>query len=356
MTMSGAPIKVLIVEDLISVQLVLIDAIGSDPRLAVVGTVNSGERALEFLESGDKPDVILMDVHLPGMNGFETTHRIMSTKPVPIVICSATSDPTDVATTFRAMEAGAVAMIAKPGGPMHPLHGEMKQHLLEPLKLMSEVKVIRRWNRQSSTATPVVAPNRDSIRRGKSTVKVVAIGTSTGGPPVLRSILGGLPKEFPVPILVVQHIAPGFLAGLVEWLQQSCLLKVRIAVQGDVPMPGHVYFAPDSRHMGVDSQGRIELANGTSAEVLCPSASHLFRSVAEIYGASAVGVLLTGMGKDGARELAMLKERGAATIAQDKATSVVHGMPGEAVRLGAAAHVLASHEIAVMLKRMLNLP
>jgi two-component system chemotaxis response regulator CheB len=354
MTMGAGKIKVLIVEDLISVQLVLIDAIESDLGLTVVGTVNSGERALKFLEGADKPDVILMDIHLPGMNGFETTHRIMSTKPLPIVICSATSDPADVATTFRAMDAGAVAMIAKPRGPMHPLHGEMKQHLLQTLKLMSEVKVVRRWKRQSGAVTPVT-PNRDSISPGKSTVKLVVIGTSTGGPPVLRSILGALSKEFPVPILVVQHISPGFLAGLVEWLQQGCQLKVLIAGQGDVIMPGHVYFAPDGCHMGVDSQGRIALANGSMADALRPSASHLFRTVAEVYGASAVGVLLTGMGKDGAHELSMLKDRGAVTIAQDKATSVVHGMPGEAIRLGAAVHILASDQIAGMLKRILNL-
>lgn len=349
--MSDALIKVLIVEDSISVQLVLVDAIESDPRLTVAGTVSSGEGALEFLNAG-KPDVILMDIHLPGMNGFEATRRIMSTKPLPIVICSATSDPDDVATTFQAMEAGALAMIAKPTGPLHPNHGDMKEHLVETLKLMSEVKVVRRWSRRPTAATSAAALPPVVAARGISG-KLVAIGTSTGGPVVLRSILAELPGGFPVPILVVQHIAPGFLVGLVEWLQQNCQLTVHVARHGGQPLPGNVYFAPDGYHMGVDAQGRIALAKGSEADALCPSVSHLFRSVAEVYGANAVGVLLTGMGKDGARELLLLKEGGGATIAQNKATSVVHGMPGEAICLGAATHVLPGHEIAEMLKRML---
>lgn len=350
--MSGARIKVLIVEDSKTVQLALAAIIESEPRLALIGIVNSGEQALEFVNE-HKPDVVLMDIHLPGMNGFETTRRIMSTKPVPIVICSAISNPDDVATTFHAIDAGALALIAKPAAPLHPNHDGMKQHLLETLRLMSEVKVIRRWSRPAAASGHAAAVPKGP-HRGPATGKVIALGASTGGPPVLRTIFSELPKDLSVPVLVVQHISPGFLAGLVEWLQQSCALPVHIATHGEQLAPGHVYFAPDGRQMGVDSLGRVALSPCGRGDSLCPSVGHLFHSVGEIYGAGAIGVLLTGMGRDGASELSILKQRGATTIAQDKATSVVHGMPGEAIRLGGATHVLPGDEIAGLLKRISN--
>jgi two-component system chemotaxis response regulator CheB len=171
---------------------------------------------------------------------------------------------------------------------------------------------------------------------------------------VLQTILASLPKDFSVPILIVQHIAHGFLPGLVEWLNQTTGLQVHIAAHGVCPLPGHVYFAPDDLHMGVSSSGRIFLAREEPENGLRPAVSYLLRSLAEVCGPNALGILLSGMGRDGAMELRLMKDRGATTIAQDRESSVVHGMPGEAIQLGGVTHVLAAEKIADSLITLAN--
>jgi two-component system chemotaxis response regulator CheB len=177
----------------------------------------------------------------------------------------------------------------------------------------------------------------------------VGIGASTGGPPVLQAILSALPRDFPAPILIVQHIARGFLPGMVEWLGQTTGQHVHIAAHGAVPLPGHAYIAPDDFQLGVSSGGRLTLARDEPENGLRPSVSWLFRSLADNQGSGAVGVLLTGMGKDGAAELKRMRDRGSMTIAQDRESSVVHGMPGEAIALDAATQVLSPDRIAAAL-------
>jgi two-component system, chemotaxis family, protein-glutamate methylesterase/glutaminase len=177
-------------------------------------------------------------------------------------------------------------------------------------------------------------------------MRIVGIGASTGGPLVLQTILATLPKDFAAPILIVQHIARGFLPGMVEWLNQTTGLNVQIATHGVAALPGHAYIAPDDFHLGAASGGRMLLAREPQENGLRPAVSYLFRSLAEVCGANAVGVLLTGMGRDGAAELKLMRDRGAITIAQDRDSSVVHGMPGEAIALGAAVHVLPTERIA----------
>jgi two-component system chemotaxis response regulator CheB len=183
-------------------------------------------------------------------------------------------------------------------------------------------------------------------------IKMVAIGASTGGPPVLQTLLSSLPKQFSVPVLIVQHIAAGFLPGLVEWLSQVTYFPIRIPAHGDLLLPGHAYLAPDGFHLGVERGPRAVLSQAPPENNLRPAVSHLFRSVAETLGNQAVGVLLTGMGKDGAAELKMLRDKGAITIAQDKESSAVHGMPGEAIQLGAATHVLSPERIVEALVKL----
>jgi two-component system chemotaxis response regulator CheB len=195
----------------------------------------------------------------------------------------------------------------------------------------------------SSPSVPLLTPRK---------VEVVAIGVSTGGPPVLNTIFRELPAAFPAPILVVQHIAAGFIEGMAQWLGRMSDLAVHIAKQGERPCAGHVYLAPDGVQMGVSPHGDIHLVAAPPENNACPSVSHLFRSVAQVHAARAIGVLLTGMGKDGARELKELKDRGAVTIAQDCASSVVHGMPGEAIAIGAASHVMSPPEIAAALRAL----
>jgi two-component system, chemotaxis family, protein-glutamate methylesterase/glutaminase len=343
-------IKVLVVDDSWVIRELLTHLLGGDPEIQVIGTAGNGEEALAAL-AREKPDVITMDIHMPKLDGLETTRRIMQTQPVPIVIVSASGNPDSVATTFEALDAGAVAVLEKPRGMGHPDHDEMARKLIQTVKLMSEVKVVRRWARSQAgkTAVPSGAAPAGDPPRAASRPRLVAIGASTGGPPVLQTILKALPGDFPVPLLVVQHIAAGFLEGMREWLSQTTGFPVHIAAHGEIPLPGHVYLAPDDAHMGVDRSGRIFLGREEPENGLRPSVGYLFRSLAGSIGAEAVGVLLTGMGKDGAPELKSLREKGAVTIAQDEKSSVVHGMPGEAIHLGAAAYVLPPEKIGAML-------
>ena len=343
--MTDIQIKVLVVDDSKTAQMLLVHILEFDKNISVIGTVDTGQAALDFVKQ-HAPDVILMDFHMPVMDGFEATRRIMETQPVPIVVCSATTDPKDVATTFRMMEAGAVACVEKPVGRAHPDFEQMAAHIRQTVKLMSEVKVVRRWARArvASAPAPVASPAR--IDGPLPAVKVIGIGASTGGPQALQEILASLPKAFPVPILIVQHIAQGFLPGLAEWLNQTTGLQIHIAGHGVAVLPGHVYLAPDDFHMGLMPGGRILLSKEEPHNHLRPAVSYLFRSLAGVCGPAAVGVLLTGMGKDGAVELKRLKDTGAVTIVQDRESSIVHGMPGEAIRLQGATHVWPADKIA----------
>jgi len=343
------PVSVLVVDDSPSMRMLLSHVLALDPRIVVIGTVNDGQAAIDYLQGGGaRPDVVLMDIHMPRLDGFEATRRIMETSPLPIVICTATADPKEMAVAFRSMEAGAVACVEKPLGLDHPQFAACVENLQQTIRLMSEIKVVRRWNRPRPAAAnaPIAVPS-PGIRQ--SLPRIVGMGASTGGPPVLQNILSALPRDFPAPILIVQHIARGFLPGMVEWLNQTTGQHVHIAAHGAVPLPGHIYIAPDDFHLGVSTGGRLTLARDEPENGLRPSVSWLFRSMAENLGGGAVGVLLTGMGKDGAAELKQMRERGSVTIAQDRESSVVHGMPGEAIAIGAAVHVLPADRIAVAL-------
>jgi two-component system chemotaxis response regulator CheB len=343
-------IRVLVVEDSPTVRELLIQILCSDPAIEIVGTAETGEEALEAV-GRTRPDIITMDIHMPRMNGFDATRRIMETHPTPIVIVSGAADATDTAKAFRAIESGALAVLRKPSGAGHPEDESSTAELVRTVKLMSEVKVVRRWPRcRQAEAVPVAPFGREiRLQATQSLARIVAIGASTGGPPVLQAILAALPRSFPLPILIVQHIAAGFTQGLVEWLAQSSSLSVQIPTHGQPVLPGHVYVAPDGLQMAVGADGHMQLRSDQPENGLRPSVACLFRSVAKAYGPNAVGVLLTGMGKDGAWELKLMKDQGAVTIAQDQETSVVHGMPGEAIRLGGATYVLSPEKILLAL-------
>ena len=351
--MTNNKIKVLVVDDSSVSRTLLVHLLESDPQIHVIGAVNDGLAALNFV-NGNSPDVIIMDIHMPLLDGFEATRRIMETQPVPIIICTATATPKEVITPFRLMEAGAVACVEKPVARGHADFEELVTNLVQTVKLMSEVKVVRRWPRLQSTALPEPPARPAELKPAPAAVTLIGIGASTGGPPVLQTILSSLPKDFPVAILIVQHIARGFLPGLIEWLDQASGLRVRVASHGTCPLPGHAYLAPDDFHMGVTSSGRILLASDEPENGLRPAVSYLFRSLAEVGGRNSLGVLLSGMGKDGAVELKLMKDNGAITIAQDRESSIIHGMPGEAIDLGGATHVLAADNIAGTLVRLVN--
>ncbi|MGQ3685975.1 MAG: chemotaxis-specific protein-glutamate methyltransferase CheB [Candidatus Loosdrechtia sp.] len=352
-------IKVLVVEDSPAMCEFMVHILGSDSGIQVIGAVSNGEEAVEVIHR-IKPDVITMDINMPKMNGFEATRRIMETFPVPIVIVSATWDTKEISTTFLALEAGAVAVLEKPRGIGHPEYESMAKNLIQTVKLMSEVKVVRRWaggvhRKKAVTRGPVSGKITEEGRRiVEEEIRLVAMGASTGGPLVLKSILSGLPKDFSIPVVIVQHMAAGFIQGFADWLGRKSVLPVGIAIDGSYLLPGRIYIAPDSFQMRIEKDGKVALTKDAPENGLRPSVSYLFRSVAESFGKHAVGILLTGMGKDGAEELKLMKEKGAITIAQDKESSVIHGMPGEAIKLNAATYVSTPEKIIEILINLLN--
>lgn len=348
-SMTERKIKVLLADDSAVSRMLLVHLLEADPQISVVGTVKDGQEALDFVRVGRPPDVILMDIHMPRMDGFEATRLIMETRPVPIVICSAHGSARGTATAFRALEAGAIACIEKPFGREQEDFDTRAAHMLETVKLMSEVRVVRRTTRVSPVRAVSAIATPPAPREDAPPLQLVGIGASTGGPPVLQTILAGLPKDFAVPILVVQHIAQGFLGGMAEWLTDTTGRRVLIAAHNAWPLAGHVYLAPDDFHMGVGAAGAIVLSRDLPTNYVRPAVSYLFRTLAEVCGPRAVGVLLTGMGRDGAQELKELRDTGAVTIVQDQQSSVVHGMPGAAIALGGATHVLPADRIAAAL-------
>ena len=339
-------IRVLIVEDSAVVRGLLEHIIGTDARLEVTATADSGEAALRIL-AGLTPDIIAMDIQLPGIDGFETTRRIMSRMPIPIVVVAsggASRDPGHM--EAEALRAGALAVPEKPVGTTNAEYETMSKRLCTQLVIMSEVKLVRQYA-QRGRPEPRTGDTSDMspffpIRGSYAMLGIVC---STGGPPALVKLLGGLGADFPLPILLVQHMAPGFLAGFATWLEGVCPLPVVVASHGDVPVPGTVHVAPPERHLCVGG-GRLYL---DAADPVCyqrPSGTILFGTMARSLGSNALGVLLTGMGRDGASGLYDIRRAGGHTIAQDEATCAVYGMPAAAVALGAACETLPLDAIA----------
>jgi two-component system chemotaxis response regulator CheB len=342
-------IRVLVVDDSPSVRELLVHILGGDPGLKVVGAAADGVQALE-MAMRLRPNVITMDLQMPNMDGYEATRRIMQACPVPVVIVSGTGSHAEVEAGFRAIAAGALVLVRRPHGPGHPEHAEGARALRRTVRSMAEVRVVRRWD-GSADGARALPPARPAAAH-----RVVAIGASTGGPAVLRDILAQLGPSFPLPVLIVQHMAPGFTEGLAEWLAQASGFPVAVAAHGEPFVPGRAYLAPDGRHMGVTRALGAALTTGTPEHGMRPAVAHLFRSVPPELRPALVAVLLTGMGKDGAAELKQLRDDGALTIVQDRGSAAVYGMPGEALRLGAAMLVLEPLRIGRALATIANQP
>ncbi|SMC39286.1 two-component system, chemotaxis family, response regulator CheB [Desulfocicer vacuolatum DSM 3385] len=350
-------IKVLIADDSHTTMEYLKYLLDSDDETTIVGIAENGKEAVA-LSKKKHPDVILMDIHMPKMNGFEATRIIMENNPVPIIIMSAIHDVKETAVIFRAMEAGAVSILNKPWGVNHPDHERDYEELLQNVKLMSEITMVKRhkhvtdMTKKPRQPMPRV-PGGGSVARSAD-IGIIAMGASAGGPPVLKEILLKIPDTFPIPILIVQHISRGFIDCLINWLGQTTGCAIHLASHGEILLPGHVYFAPDGYHMGVQHSKRILLSKAKPENSSRPSISFLFRSVAKVYGPSAAGILLTGMGKDGADGLKFMKDKGAVTFAQDKDSSLVHGMAGEAMKGNAVMYELSPENIAKVLIDLVN--
>jgi two-component system, chemotaxis family, protein-glutamate methylesterase/glutaminase len=350
------PVKVLIVEDSPIALEILQRILSSSTDIEIVGTARNGKQALELIPSA-KPDVICVDYYMERMDGLELTRQVMAKYPRPILIVSNAVGSSDTDNIFRLLQAGAIDVFPKPATGLPSEYEKVKSTLIDKIKVLSGVQVFTRPLKVAEIPKLVpipffsstITPNVDPIAAIKCKYKVMAIGASTGGPTAFENILFRLPANFPMPVICAQHISEGFLEGMVSWLDAHCALKVKIAQVGDIPQVGTVYFAPEMRHLELDPRGRFIYAEVSQARAYCPSITMLFKSIARFYGKTCMGVLLTGMGNDGAEGMKAIFDNEGLTIAQDESTSIIFGMPKEAIALGAVKYVLPIQDIAPFL-------
>ena len=342
-------IKVLIVDDSQVSRDLMHFILSSDPSLQVIGYADSGESALMQIQK-EPPDVITMDIVMPRMDGFETTRCIMQRKAIPIIIVSSIVKKDDVANSFKSFEAGARAILSKPVSPADPKFTEIANTIRETVKEMSEVRLVTRIHTTTQTIPhPSIIEPKPRINQ---TFEAVAIGASLGGPQALQKMLLAFPENFPLPLYLVQHIAPGFVNGLVEWLGSCTRMEVKIAKNGEKGNPGVVYVAPDNCQMHVLKGNVISLTEDPPDNGLKPSVAHLFRSMAKNFGPKAIGIMLTGMGRDGVDDLLLMKKSGSYTIAQSEAGCLMFGMPREAILNGSVTQVVPIEQMSKVVLQM----
>jgi two-component system chemotaxis response regulator CheB len=334
--------RVLIADDSAVMRRLLLTTLEQESDLRVVGAARDGAEAVRLCMSL-RPDVAIMDINMPIMDGLLATQKILEHAAIPIVILSGYVGDPSSQMAFEAIRSGALAVVAKPTGPDEPEYRRMHEELVSAVRNMAGIRVVQRQPRKTSPITPMAAHSAPTH------VRAVGIVASTGGPAALHFLLRRLPYNFPAPILVVQHITLGFVPGLVEWLSNDSKLEVRLGQAGEFPQPGQALFAVDDTHMVVDSAGFLMFTNEEPIDGHRPSGTLLLRSIARTYGAQAVGVVLTGMGTDGAAGLLNIKNAGGQTIAQDEASSVVYGMPRAAAAIGAADEILSLERIVAHL-------
>ncbi len=346
----AAPIRVLIVEDSPSVRAAFKSLLSSDPGIEVIGVAADPFAAAERMRAA-MPDVMLLDLELPRMDGFTFLAKVMAQRPVAVVVCSSHAGDGSP-TSLRALEIGAVKVVPKPRMATPIERQEARTLLCEAVRAAARAGVRREPRplvvEPKLTADAVLPPARPGAPRPPSTVPVVAIGASTGGTEALAQVLRALPAGAP-PVLIVQHMPERFTAAFAQRLDGLCRVRVSEAAHGDRLVAGRVLIAPGDRHMVLRRQGgsyQVEVVTGPHVARHRPSVDVLFRSVAQAAGPNALGMLLTGMGDDGARGLLEMRQAGAATVAQDAASAVVFGMPAEALRLGATDRALPLSRMA----------
>lgn len=339
--------RVLVAEDSATARELLVEILRADPEIEVVGEAKNGLEALEMTKRF-RPSVVTMDIRMPRMDGFEATRQIMVEAPTPIVIVSGISDLREVEISMHALRLGALTVLEKPPGPESPDFEEQSQRLVQTVKAMAQVKVVRRWP-ERVLAQPTPLPSTH-VRMHP---RVVAIAASTGGPAALARLLCDMPPDFALPVLVVQHMAKGFVDGFAAWLNTAgASLRVKVAQDGEPLCPRTVYVAPDDRHLGVADESTIAVSDAAPIDGFRPSGTFLFESVAKAFGGAIVAVVLTGMGMDGVAGLRAVRMAGGRIIAQDEATSVVFGMPGAAVSAGLADDTMPLGAIATRLREL----
>ncbi len=339
-------VRVLVVDDSPLIRQLIVEALERDPDIEVVGTAENGLQAVERA-AALKPQVITMDVDMPVMDGLTATEQIMAAEPTPILVL--TADPRNQAPelTHRALAVGALALRVKPAA-------EDMGNLAREVKLLATIRVIRhvRGVKKSPSATSQSSLPETGQPFAPSSIGVVCIAASTGGPQVVQKLLADLPADFPAPVAIVQHINAAFSESLVGWLAASSRLKVKVAKDGDLLTPGTVLIAPPDAHLVVSARGKVSVTPGGPRDGHLPSATTLLESAAKVYGRRAVGVILTGMGNDGVEGLAAIRMAGGRTLAQNQESSVVFGMPGAAIARGIVDHTLAGDELAAALVKL----
>ena len=341
MSAADGLVRVLVADDSTTSRELLVTLLDAEHDIEVVGQAANGVEAVE-MTSRLRPSVVVMDIHMPVMDGFEATKRIMIDSPTPVVIVTGVANARGVEMSLRAVQIGALTLLPKPPGPDDPHFEVDSRRLVSMVKALSQVRVVRRRRQQVEAPVYDRAPQPLVARP----VEVLAIAASTGGPAAVYRLLERLPRATRVPVLVVQHISEGFSAGLVSWLGSASPLPVKSAEHGEPLVGGVVYVAPDDQHLEVGPERRAWLTKAPRVDGFRPSATVLFRSVARAYGACAAGVVLTGMGRDGLEGLTELHRVGGRVLAQDEATSVVFGMPGVVVNAGLADVVAPVEELA----------
>ncbi|MEO0456601.1 MAG: chemotaxis-specific protein-glutamate methyltransferase CheB [Cyanobacteria bacterium P01_A01_bin.114] len=335
------PIRVLLVEDSPIALVVLKKILEASPQIEVVGTARTGVEALAMIPNVE-PQVICTDLHMPHMDGLTLTIEVMAQYPCPILVVSSSVQEDDPNNVFQLLAAGAVDVFPKPRNGLTPLDRLLSRELIDKILILSGVKVFKKKRALLASKSPRSgAPTYPHHHRPK----IIAVGASTGGPQALQKLFTKLPRDCP-PVVCVQHISMGFLQGLIDWLTKTCNLSIEIAQPGQPAHPGHIYFPPENHHLTFDRNRQFVYLDLPPVDGHCPSVTVTFDSIAHAYGRHAVGILLTGMGKDGAVGLKSIKQAGGLTIAQNESTCVVFGMPKVAIELGAARQVLAIDEIA----------
>lgn len=348
---SPSPIRVVVIETSPTMRDLLASILRKAGNIEIVGTGRNSEEAVR-LTKRLHPHVLALDIQMPKKSGLEAVRQIMRECPLPIVILSGNPMPHEMDIAFQALRAGALTIVPKPGlnDP------ETSQKLIDTVRLMAGVPVIHHWGYSDRHKTDIKGQDASTPRvvhhqkKTPGNVRIVGIAASTGGPSAVARVLRNLPAQFPLPLLLVQHFSPGFAGGLAEWLDTQTAIHVEIASHGDALRPGVLLMAPDDYHLEVTSKGFVALSKGPAYKGLRPSANPMFASLAHHYGPTALGIILTGMGDDGADGLLTLQQAGGFTIAQNEESCVVYGMPREAVARLAVEEVLSIEKIATRIE------
>lgn len=339
-------IGVLIVDDSVLAIAILKRMLSLSADISVVGVAENGRDALSLIPKV-RPDVICTDLHMPVMDGLEFTREVMSRHPLPILLVSI-SGRDDSLSAFKVLEAGAVDIFPKPAADPLLDHEKVARQLIGKIRILSGVHVFRRPYVGSDSGRKMSGSTESETtpQVPTSDVRIIVIGASTGGPDALRAICSQMTRDFPVPVVCIQHIAEGFSSGLLEWLSSQCAAKVKRASPGERPAAGVIYFPEDGKHLLIGEDGCFVHSAEAPLDGHKPSITVTMASLARGYGNGVLGILLTGMGRDGAEGMRAISRAGGITIAQDEKSCVVFGMPRQAIELNAARYVLPLENIA----------